>query len=423
MPTADYYLYRRCGCEIDGRQYSVLRENATPEQTAAACPRMSDPKHGKWGYYIAAGRDPKTNRRRQIRKATFTTRNDAAKAARAIRGKVDGGTLVTPSQQTYAEYLDAWLTQRLTTGEGLRPTTATIYRTYIANDIQPSALGRMKLTDIRRHHVNAFVSNLTADGRGATTVRRIAAVVQGSLKHAWQDELLDHNPGAGIRLPSTTAHEFTPWEPEQVGAFLDVAAAHRLGALFELAVQTGMRRGEIIGLRWSDVNMDKSTITIRNNRTTAGTTIVENAPKTSAGRRTITYDPMTGGVLLTWGAQQRAEADTLGSAWEDTGYVFTYVDGQPLKPQYVTRLFDKLRVQAGLPRMTFHGLRHERASLLLASGAELGLVSKMLGHSSVSVTADIYAHLIAHAAREASEKANESIPRAASAHRVHTGQQ
>lgn len=419
---ADYHLYRRCGCENNGKQYPILPDNPAPEQIAAACPKMTDSKHGRWGFYVAAGRDPKTNRRRQIRQATFTTRNDARKAALAVRAKVDGGTLVTPSQQTYADYLDAWLNQRLTTGEGLRPTTEAVYRAYITNDIQASALGRMKLTDIRRHHVNAFVADLTSAGRGATTVRRIAAVVQGSLKHAWQDELLDHNPGAGLRLPTVAAREFMPWEPEQLGAFLDLATQHRLGALFELAALTGMRRGEVIGLRWADVNLDRGTITIRNNRTNAGTSIVEGAPKTTSGRRTLQYDAAAGGVLLGWAAQQRAEADALGNAWTDSGYVFSYEDGQPLKPQYVTRLFDKLRIQAGLPPMTFHGLRHEHASLLLASGTDVGLVSKMLGHSSVAVTADIYSHLIGHAAREASERASASIPRAASAHRMHNPQ-
>jgi integrase len=269
----------------------------------------------------------------------------------------------------------------------------------------------MRLTDIRRFNVNTLVDDLTKAGRGPTTVRRIAAVVQGSLKAAWHDELIDHNPGSGIRLPAVPKKKFEPWQPEQVGAFLDIAAMHRLGAMFEVAVLTGMRRGEVIGLRWSDLNMERGTISIRNNRTNAGTAVVEGMPKTESGRRTINYDATVGGVLLEWQIRQQEERDTMGDRWAESGYVFTMEDGRPLKPQYATRLFDKLRVQAGLPAMTFHGQRHESASLLLANGADLGLVSKMLGHSSISITSDLYTHLIGRADREASAKAAASIPR------------
>jgi integrase len=413
------YLYRRCGCENNGKQYPVLRNNPTPEQIARACPKMSDPTHGGWGFYLSAGRDPKTNKRRQIRRTGYRTRKEAQQAYRAEGKKADDGAYVAPSRQTYGEYLDLWFQRRKTTGDGLRATTAVVYSAYITNDIQPSTLGRMKLTDIRRHHVNAFVSELTADGRGATTVRRIAAVVQGSLKAAWQDDMIDHNPGAGLRLPTIPKRQFHPWEVEQVKTFLDTASTHRLGALFELAVWTGMRRGEILGLRWSDVNLERGTITVRNNRTNAGTALVENAPKTSAGRRTVSYNAFVGGALLEWQLRQQAEHKALGTKWDNNTYVFTYEDGRPLLPQYVSRTFDKLREQAGLPRMSFHGLRHESASLLLANGADIGLVSKMLGHASLAITSDLYTHLIGRADREASTKAAEAV-HGAIAHRMHT---
>ncbi|MGH1547966.1 tyrosine-type recombinase/integrase [Leifsonia poae] len=416
------YLYRRCGCEHDGKQYPVLRDNASPDQLAKACPKMAtDPTHGGWGFYLSAGRDPKTNKRRQIRRTGYRTKREAQAAYRSEGKKADDGVYVPPTRQTYGEYIDQWFQHRLTTGDGFRPTTEDNYARYIASDIKPSALGRMKLTDIRKYHVNGFVSELTAQGRGATTVRRIAAVVQGSLKAAWQDELIDHNPGAGIRLPSVQKQSFEPWEPEQLGTFLDVAVAHRLGALFEVLAYTGMRRGEALGLRWSDVNFERGTLTIRNNRTSTGSRIVEGAPKTDAGRRTISYPDQVGGVLLAWQLRQREEAETLEGAWTDSGYVFTYPTGEPLKPQYVTRLFEKLRAQSGLPRMPLHGLRHESASLLLSHGADIALVSKMLGHSSVSITADLYSHLIARADRDASAKVAAAVPRA-SAHRVHTEQ-
>ncbi|WP_082518928.1 site-specific integrase [Leifsonia sp. Leaf336] len=405
-------IYRRCGCRDDaGRQYGTT------------CPKLAtDPKHGTWAFYLAAGIDPKTGRRRQVRRAGFATKQAAQKARNAAASKVDSGTYVAPTKQTYAEYLDKWFQRRQTTGRGLKPTTADNYARYIRDDIQPSSLGRMKLTDIRRFHINDFVSDLTEAGRGATTVRRIAAVVQGSLKAAWHDDLIDHNPGVGIKLPVVPKKKFQPWQPEQVGTFLDAASQHRLGALFELAILTGLRRGEAIGLRWDDVDLTRRTITVRNNRTQAGRTIVEGTAKTDAGdNRVLSMSDAVVGALVAWKLRQQEEAEAFKEVWTDTGYVFTYEDGQPLKPQYATRLFDKIRASAGLPRMTFHGQRHENASLLLSGGADIAVVSKMLGHSSVSVTADIYSHLIGSAALDASERAAAMIPRkSGDAHTLHT---
>jgi integrase len=415
-------IYRRCGCRTtDGKQYPVLPDRATAKQKANACPLMEDPNHGKWGYYISAGVDPKTGRRRQLRVATFTTLKAAQTARNKAAVKVDSNTYQATSKEVYADYLERWLPRHQTHGEGLKATTYMNYHRYASMDIGPSELGRMKLADIRRFHINAFIDELLAAGRGATTVRRIAAVVQGSLRSAEQEDLIEQNPSVGIRLPKVEKKDFHAWEPEQVGTFLDVAAQHRLGALFELAMLTGMRRGELIGMRWSDVDLARRQLSIRNNRVQAGNRIVENAPKTKSGRRVLDLDDRTIGALLGWKASQEAQEALWGDAWQATGYVFTYENGEPLRPQYVSRLFDKLRVKADLPKITFHGQRHENASLMIASGADIAIVAKRLGHSSVSITADLYAHLIGSASRLAGENAAALLPpKTASAHTLHT---
>lgn len=405
-------IYRRCGCRsAAGKQYPALPASAAADQKARACPKMSDATHGTWGYYVAGGIDPATGRRRQVRKTGFATKKAAQVARNEVAGKLDKGTYRQPVKQTYADYLDVWFARRQTTGDGLKETTVDNYARYIKADIQPSALGRTQLTEIRRYHVNEFVDALTAAGRGATTVRRIAAVLQGSLRDATQDNLIDSNPAAGIRLPKVEKKEFEPWSPEQVGAFLDAAATHRLGPLFEVALFTGMRRGEILGMRWADVNLEARTITVRNNRTQARQRIVEHSPKTSAGRRIVDLSEQASAALIAWQITQEAEASAWGDAYQRTGYVFTYEDGTPLKPQYVTRLFDKIRLAAGLPKMTFHGQRHESASLLLAAGTDIALVSKILGHSSIAITSDTYSHLIGSAAANAAQAAASLVPR------------
>lgn len=409
-------LFRRCGCRDDaGRQYATLPDDATPEQRAKACPKMlEDPKHGRWSFMLSAGTDPITGKRVRVRGGTFATRREAASARTALEARKDARKPVRVDRVTFAEYLPPWLERHARVargGRGLAPSSLSNYSRYVTRDIAPSALGRMQLGDIRRHHLNAYVDQLLADGRGEVTVRRIMAVVQAALRAAARDQRIPENPATDLDLPAAESEPPAPWEPEQVGAFLDAAAGHRLGALFELAVFTGLRRGELVGLRWDDVDLARRIVRVRRQRTIAGTDVVERATKTRAGLRVVDLSDAAAGALVAWQIAQGGERERWGEAWADTGYVFTYEDGQPLKPQYVTRLFDRLREAAGLPKMTLHGTRHAFVSLALASGADIALVSKLVGHSSVSVTADVYHHMIGRAGRDAANAAAGLVPR------------
>lgn len=274
----------------------------------------------------------------------------------------------------------------------------------------------MKLRDIRRRHINGFIDQLVGAGRGAVTVRRIVAVVQGSLRAAAAEERIEDNPATLLRLPRVESKDFQPWEPEEVGTFLDVAGDHRLGVLFEVAVFTGLRRGELLGLRWADVDLVGRELVVHRNLTATG----EGRTKTDAGRRRVALDARAVGALIAWQIAQGAEAAGWGPAYADRGAVFTYENGEPLKPHYVTRLFEKLRQRADLPPMTFHGLRHQHASLQLAAGTPLAVVSKRLGHQSVAITADIYSHLLRSTEHEAANNAAALVPaRRVPAHTLH----
>lgn len=422
-------VFRRCGCRDDqGKTYGVLPDQATDDQRARACPTMlEDPKHGRWSFRLSAGVDPVTKKRRQVNGGTYPTKREAQQARNAAAVRVDQGKILAPSRETFAEYLPSWLERHARTDRGLRPATIENYRRYIDQDIAPSGLGAMKLRDIRRRHINGFIDQLVDAGRGAVTVRRIVAVVQGSLRAAAAEERIEDNPATLLRLPRVESKDFQPWEPEEVGTFLDEAAqcgpkckehcsTHRLGVLFEVAVFTGLRRGELLGLRWTDVDLVGRELVVHRNLTATG----EGRTKTDAGRRRVALDDRAVGALMAWQIAQDDEAATWGPAYVDSGAVFTYENGEPLKPQYVTRLFEKLRQRADLPPMTFHGLRHQHASLQLAAGTPLAVVSKRLGHQSVSITADIYSHLLRSTEHEAANNAAALVPaRRASAHTLH----
>jgi integrase len=188
--------------------------------------------------------------------------------------------------------------------------------------------------------------------------------------------------------------------------------------VFEVAILTGLRRGELCGLRWSDVDLVTRKITVRRNRVTAnGLVLEQTTTKTKAGLRTVALSDFAVATLLDWQLRQAQEREAAQEAWQTQGHIFTMQDGRPLDPAYVTRLFQKLRTGPGeeLPQLTFHGLRHCHASLLIASGADIAVISKLLGHASVAITADVYGHLIGTVASDAVNGAANLI-----AHTMHT---
>lgn len=409
-------VFRRCGCrDENGKQYAVLLEQATDEQRGRACPKMlNDPKHGKWSYILSAKFDPITGKRQRIRGGAYVTKREAQQARAKDIVKLGNGQQIKADRITLGAYLPKWLERHARTGKGLAPQTVINYRRYIEQDIVPSALGRMWIGDVRRGHINDFLQDLTDKGRGAVTVHRIAAVIQGAFRAAAHDDRIPANPATDLRLPTVDAKPVNVWEPAQIGMFLDVAAQHRLGALFEVAVFTGMRRGELLALKWDDINFKRRVVAVLKQRTMEGTKTVErDETKSRAGRRVIELSDPAIGALMAWKIKQDAEREEWGAAGFGDGHVFTYENGDPLKPQYATRLFDKLRMKAGLPKLTFHGQRHSFVSLALASKTDIALVSKMVGHSAVSVTADIYAHLIGSAGRNAANAAASLVPRSA----------
>ena len=403
------HLYRRCGCrDENGRQYGK------------DCPKLANPKHGTWGYYLSHGSDPKTKERRQFRKTGYKTKAAAASAMAELKTKLDAHTYVKPSSRTLGEYALEWLPRRERTGRGLKATTLSGYSRYIEADIEPSALGEMKLTDIRRYHVAAFVTELTETGRGPVTVRRILTLLGTIFASAVKDELIAVNPALGADKPALNEGPVKVWEPDDVRTFLMRCSQHRLGALFEIAVLTGLRRGEITGLRWSDVDLATRKVTVRRSRVSVRGHVLEQATtKTKAGLRTVPLSDAAVGALLSWQLRQVEEAEAAQEAWETDGHVFTMEDGRPLDPSYVTRTFQQLRKGPGgeLPPLTFHGLRHSAVSLMLASGADIAVVSKLMGHASIAITADVYSHLVGTIAQKAVDGAANLI-----AHTVHTQQ-
>ncbi len=220
------------------------------------------------------------------------------------------------------------------------------------------------------------------------------------------------NPAAHVELPTAVRTTAVVWTPAQLATFLDLHADHRHYALFHLIAVAGLRRGEALGLRWADVDLDQRLIRVQQQLLEAHGHLHFGPPKTSSGLRTVPLDDVTVSVLGEHREQQdreAARADVM-QLWSDTGLVFTRHNGLCLRPDRITREFQGVVKEAGLPTIRLHDLRHTSASLALAAGVPLKVVSARLGHSSLSITADLYTHVIPAVAYDAADLIGGLVP-------------
>jgi integrase len=367
-----------------------------------------------WTYALDLGPDA-GGRRRYRRKGGFRTRKDAQTALHELRRRVDVGQEVN-DKQTVAAWLEIWFIGK----ENLRPTTARGYRAHLDKYLIPH-LGGMPLERLRAAHISEMMRAIKADGvAGPITVRRIHATLRSALNAAVKQQRISVNPAVHVELPETAKRRVRPWEPEELGQFLDYAMRDRLGALYELIAMTGLRRGEAIGLRWMDVELERGFLTVRQQIVQLGHQTAIGRPKTSSGEdRRVDLDEATIGCLLGHQLTQAQERSAWGTGYVDQGLVFTRENGEHLHPEFVTRHFQVLTRAAGLRDVRLHDLRHGQASLMLAAGVSMAVVSKRLGHSSIAITSDTYSHLLEGVGRDAAERASALVPRGLHASRTH----
>lgn len=284
---------------------------------------------------------------------------------------------------------------------------------------------------VGRGHDQHAGSSASATLSGAT-IHRVHATLMSALNSAVKRKLIPANPAAHVEVPSGRRPKAVVWTPSRVelwkssgvratvavwtaedaGAFLDSISDHRLYPLFHLIAYRGLRRGEAVGIRWVDVDLDARSLAITQQVIQLGWKTEVGEPRTDSGVRTVALDKATVAVLRRWKQAQDAEAAILGAAWPTTGLVFTREDGSPLHPAHVTTAFQDLYAAAGLPPIRLHDLRHTAASLALQAGVPLKVVSELLGHSSLAITADTYTSVLPVVAHAAAEAVADTIPRA-----------
>jgi integrase len=302
---------------------------------------------------------------------------------------------------TLERFAEHWLKDVV--GPRLRPSTLSSYRETLRLHILPP-LGRMNLRSLTPTRVRTLLANKAADGLGRRSVQIIHSTLRTMLSDAMREELIERNVATVVRPPSAQQVEVQPWSTVEASRFLAASADHRLHALFAVGVALGLRKGELLALRWDDVDLEGGVVHVRQNvQRLPEIGLVFGPPKSNKSRRTIPLPAASAKVLRTHRANQAAEALALGPAWGESGLVFTSAVGTVIEPRNLNRFFDELIAKAGVRRIRFHDLRHTCASLLLAQHVPARIVMEILGHSQLAMTTDLYSHVMPTALREAAD--------------------
>lgn len=318
------------------------------------------------------------------------TRKEVQDKLRAALRDLDAGLDLSAGRQTVGQFLDRWLADSVKST--VRPRTYDSYAQLVRLYLKPD-LGHHQLSKLTPQHVQAMMTARTAAGLSPRTVQYARAVLRRALGQAMKWGLVSRNVATLVDPPRSAKKPVTPLTPEQARAFITYTADDRLGPLFHVAIASGLRQGELFGLRWEDVDLDAGVLWVRHalQRVDGALTLVE--PKTALSRRAVTLPASAVAALRVQKDRQTFERAAAGELWQEGGYVFTSSVGTPLNPSNVAKRLHALLETAGLPHQRFHDLRHCAASLLLAGGVAPRTIMGILGHSQISLTMNTYAHL------------------------------
>jgi integrase len=329
----------------------------------------------------------------------------AGKLAKALANRADG-LVFDAGALTVGEYLDRWLKDVQDT---VRQSTYERYEYAVRPHIKP-ALGRIRLKDLTPAHARWFYRERLDSGLAPTTVHKLHVVLHKALKAAVADGLIPRNAAAGLKLPRITREEIVPLEPEEARKLLEASRGDRLEALYVLALTTGMRQGELLALKWDDVDLERGVLRVRRTLTRSDNACVFGEPKSKKSRRTIRLTAGATQALSDHLSCQLKEMDRMGSLYQPGGLVFATEIGTIVNPSNLrNRSFRPLLEHARLRTIRFHDLRHTCATLLLSKDVNAKVVSEMLGHASVSTTLDIYSHLLPDMQEKAAKALEDTL--------------
>ena len=366
-------------------------------------------RDGKWCGVLDLGRGP--DGKRQRRTVVADTRQEVVRRLRALQREIEDGTVTLGRNMTLSTWLDRWLSdfidRRLALGD-LRQSTASSYRQHVRDHIKPH-VGAVKLTGLRPAHVRHLHTELLAKGLSPSTVARVHATLRKSLTDAERDDLLMVNVARKVSAPSGKTREPCPLPIDQVHELLDHETADPWHVAFVLMLGCGLRVGETLALRWSDVDLESGALSVRRSVRREKGKVVFNDPKSARSRRTIVMPDVVIQHLRQHRARQRKRR-LAARVWSDEDLIITTSIGTVVDQRNLWGRWREIRKDLGIDERTrLHDLRHSAGSLALLAGIPLRAVADLLGHSQTSITADTYSHVLDEMKRATAQGLNEVL--------------
>ena len=343
-----------------------------------------------WQIQIYTGVGPDGKRQRHF-ETIKGRKGDAQKRLTELLSSLDKGTYMKPSKTTFEDYLKIWLDEYAR--NSISPRGFERYKGIIEKSVIPD-MGKIILTQLKPEHIQRHYTALQDKGLSPGTVKYHHAVIHKALQTAVKRGLIIRNPADSVDVPRKGHNEMQIWNEYEVNQFLEAAKNSQYYALFYIALFTGMRRGELLGLRWSDIDFLFCQLSV--NRTLhqlKNGTYIYTQPKSAKSKRTIALSPSAMVTLNNHKDKQEAIYKALGKPLTENELVFCTAEGKPFRPNTITRAWSELAKKAGVTVIRLHDARHTHASLMLKQGIHPKIVQERLGHSTIAMTLDIYSHV------------------------------
>lgn len=364
-------------------------------------------KKGETRYQITVEgiRDPLTGKRNRIYKNVNCSLREAKTVMHEMITEMDKNKAVKNTNITFGEWIDEWLSLYL---PNIEETTRVGYKTKIRCYIKP-VIGDIRIKSLRAEHIQRLVNNMINEGLSPKSVRDTYNNINAAMKKAIVLRMAAYNPCEGVVLPKLKKYKAKVYDVDMIHTLLETAKDTDMYLPVLLCVSVGLRRGELIALRWDDIDFDKSMLSVRSNMVNGEKGYVIKSPKSEAGLRDI----QIGGELVS--ELQRARLEyfkdkmALGGRFKDNNLVVRQKDGSPITPDAMTRKWRRFVQRYGLPDIRLHDLRHSNATALIQAGVNPRVVQQRLGHSDVNITLNTYTHVLPEMDMEAAKKLDDIL--------------
>jgi len=346
------------------------------------------------------------------------TKTEVRNKLKVALARVEDGAPVRDASATVAAWVKEWREVQMA-ASNLKPTTQALYTSICTTHLEPAPFGMITLDKLKPSHVDRLILELRSKKPTGTkeksktlatsTIRQVYHVLRLALAGAVRDKLIARNPCEAVKRPTVERTDAKFLSAEDVSALLKAAESSRYHALLELIARTGMRRGEALALMWDDVDFDSGTLRVRGTLSRVGGELRVSEPKTAKSRRTLPLSRAVSARLKWQRAVQARERERAANVWHETGFVFTTETGQPVDGRDLFRTLQAAAKKAKLTDVGIHTLRHSAATAMLENGINIKAVSDLLGHSSIAITGDVYAHVSEDTARAAMDALSDAI--------------